>query len=287
LTAKTVLFDQLFAFVLMPFAPEFKDVYEVGIKDAAGALGIRVERLDDQLFDKNMLERIFEQIDKADIIVAEMTSRNPNVFYEVGYAHAKGKLVLLITADAADIPFDLQQRKHIVYGGSVSYLRQELEKHLAWARDEVSSRKVHSPRVTIAVSETDLTVTEYTANASIKIAIDVHNDGEQRVDITSMYLYSERKWRVKQDNVESPMTSSDRSPYQHRYHLRLPVTQLQKDAWLPVTCTAESTIASKWKGQEVKASYESPVSFMVRLDGSLGTFEYRFDKVVDFVEIPF
>ena len=48
-----------------------------------------------------------------------MTGRNANVFYEVGYAHALGKIVLLLTKNADDIPFDLKHHQHIVYGGSV------------------------------------------------------------------------------------------------------------------------------------------------------------------------
>jgi hypothetical protein len=41
---------------------------------------------------------------------ALMTGRNPNVFYEVGYAHALGKIVLLLTQNGDDIPFDLKHR---------------------------------------------------------------------------------------------------------------------------------------------------------------------------------
>lgn len=74
-----------------------------------------------------MLDRIFNQISKAGIIVADMTGRNPNVFYEVGYAHALGKITLLLTQNADDIPFDLKHRQHTVYGGSIDLLRKELE----------------------------------------------------------------------------------------------------------------------------------------------------------------
>ena len=83
-----------------------------------------------------MLERIFNQISKADVLVADMTGKNPNVFYEVGYAHALGKLVLLLTQDSADIPFDLRHRPHIVYGGGIDMLRKELTPRLAWALAE-------------------------------------------------------------------------------------------------------------------------------------------------------
>lgn len=78
-----------FVFVLMPFAQEFDDIYKFGIKGAAQEVGAYAERVDEQMFVEGILERIFNQISKADVIVADMTGRNPNVFYEVGYAHAR------------------------------------------------------------------------------------------------------------------------------------------------------------------------------------------------------
>ena len=93
-----------FIFVLMPFEHDFDDIYKFGIKGAADEVGAYAERLDEQIFTEGMLDRIFNQISKADVIVADMTGRNPNVFYEVGYAHSLGKIVLLVTQNSDDIP---------------------------------------------------------------------------------------------------------------------------------------------------------------------------------------
>ncbi len=81
----------------MPFDSEFDDRYRLGIKETAKNLGILAERVDEQIFRENIPERIYRQIDSADLIIADMTGKNPNVFYEVGYAHAKGKLTILLT----------------------------------------------------------------------------------------------------------------------------------------------------------------------------------------------
>ncbi|MDQ3818776.1 MAG: nucleoside 2-deoxyribosyltransferase, partial [Acidobacteriota bacterium] len=86
-----------FIFVLMPFDEQFSDIYKFGIKGAADDVGAYAERVDEQIFTEGILDRIFNQISKADIVVADMTGRNPNVFYEVGYAHALGKKVILLT----------------------------------------------------------------------------------------------------------------------------------------------------------------------------------------------
>lgn len=147
-----------FAFVIMPFSDEFSDVYNISIKDACGNNEIYCERLDEQIFSENILDRIYNQISKADIIVAEMTGRNPNVFYEVGYAHALGKRVILITREESDIPFDLKHHHHIVYGGRLDYLRTELQKRVKWhLEDATSDRPFHIDELEFYINGNPLT----------------------------------------------------------------------------------------------------------------------------------
>ena len=116
-----------YAFVIMPFAEEFTDIYESGIKTVASECDVRTERLDEQIYDNDMLEQIYKEIDRCDFIIADMTARNPNVFYEVGYADAKKKLIILLTQNSSDIPFDLKHRPHVVYDGSIKKLKEELK----------------------------------------------------------------------------------------------------------------------------------------------------------------
>lgn len=100
-------------FVLMPFAASFDPVYKCAIKPACKDMD--VSRVDEQIFAENILSQIYKSIRTADLIVADVSDRNPNVFYEVGYAHAMGKTTILLTQNAADIPFDLKQMPHLVY----------------------------------------------------------------------------------------------------------------------------------------------------------------------------
>ena len=58
---------------------------------------------------------IWENILRADLIIADLTGRNPNVFYELGYAHALHKNTVLITQSIDDVPFDLRHRQMIKY----------------------------------------------------------------------------------------------------------------------------------------------------------------------------
>src|SRR5260221_13512594 len=90
-----------FVFVLMPFSDDFQDVYKLGIKAAAEEAGAYAERVDEQMYkESSIIDRITNQINKADVIVADMTGGNANVFYEVGYAHALNKTVLLLAKKA-------------------------------------------------------------------------------------------------------------------------------------------------------------------------------------------
>jgi len=123
-----------FVFVLMPFAKEFNNTYQLGIKSACEGAGAYCERVDEQFYDGDIIQRVYNQIAKADIIVADMTGRNPNVFYETGYAHALNKRVVLLTQNVKDIPFDLQHYSHVVYDGNdIVDLKKQLETRIRWS----------------------------------------------------------------------------------------------------------------------------------------------------------
>ena len=59
-----------FAFVLMPFAASYDDVYHLAIAEACKEAGAYAERVDHQIFAGNILERVFNQIAKADLVIA-------------------------------------------------------------------------------------------------------------------------------------------------------------------------------------------------------------------------
>jgi hypothetical protein len=102
-------------FVLMPFWAELQAVYEDHIKRVASDLGLTVGRADDFFTVKDVVDEIWAAITKARVVIADCTDRNPNVFYEIGIAHTIGKPVILVTQDAADVPFDLRHRRYIEY----------------------------------------------------------------------------------------------------------------------------------------------------------------------------
>jgi hypothetical protein len=64
-----------------------------------------------------IIDQIWRGITSAKILVAELTDRNPNVFYELGLAHALNKPVVLVCSRSSeqDVPFDLQHIRVIYY----------------------------------------------------------------------------------------------------------------------------------------------------------------------------
>jgi nucleoside 2-deoxyribosyltransferase len=61
---------------------------------------------------------IWKQINQAKVVIADLTFKNPNVFYELGLAHAIGKPVVLIAQTIDDIPFDLRSVRIVIYTDS-------------------------------------------------------------------------------------------------------------------------------------------------------------------------
>ncbi len=140
---------EISVFVIMPFSKESFDRYELAIKSSCDNLNLNCSRVDEQIFQENILERIYKQIAQADIIISDMTGKNPNVFFEAGYAKALGKRIIFLTDESSNIPFDLKQYPHIVYSNSLVSLKNNLTKTLKFYTDEITLRnfKVDSSNI--------------------------------------------------------------------------------------------------------------------------------------------
>lgn len=117
------------AFVIMPFAPEFEEIYNLFIATTLIESGFEVSRADDILSQRNILEDIVRSIIDSDLIVADLTGKNPNVYYELGLAHALGKPVILLIQSIEDLPFDLRSYRVVTYNthfASIQKAKKEL-----------------------------------------------------------------------------------------------------------------------------------------------------------------
>lgn len=102
-------------FVLMPFSDVLKPVYEDHISKVIESLKLDVARADDFFTNGSIMADVWSALNHAAIVIADCTGRNPNVFYEIGIAHALGKETILISQSIDDIPFDLRHLRVIVY----------------------------------------------------------------------------------------------------------------------------------------------------------------------------
>ncbi len=103
-------------FVMMPFAAPlggyYASIYEPAIKKA----GLTPVRADTDIFGTGkIIDQIWAGLNRAKVLVAELTGRNPNVLYELGLAHALHKPVVLISSNEADVPFDVRHVRVIYY----------------------------------------------------------------------------------------------------------------------------------------------------------------------------
>ena len=107
--------NSLRAFILMPFDKEFDKIFDDLIKPALEEVGYDVKRADSIISQQHILKDIVRGIAEANLVVADLTSLNANVFYELGISHAIDRPTILITQSIDDIPFDLKQYRVIPY----------------------------------------------------------------------------------------------------------------------------------------------------------------------------
>lgn len=103
-------------FVMMPFANPIGSYYEKVFKPAIEKAGLISIRADNEIFGTGkIIDQIWSGIQSAKVLVAVLTDRNPNVFYELGLAHALNKPVVLVSSNEKDVPFDLHHIRVIYY----------------------------------------------------------------------------------------------------------------------------------------------------------------------------
>jgi len=129
---RTFKTENNYVFVLMPFIEVWSDLIWKTLENHIPKLGFKCKRADN-LYGHNVIEDIWTGINEASVIVADITSRNPNVFYEIGIAHTLGKRVILITQDREALPFDFRVYRVIFYenhSDGLTTLCEQVEKFL-------------------------------------------------------------------------------------------------------------------------------------------------------------
>jgi len=116
-------------FVLTPFHEDFSDEFQAVVQ-VGGELGFKVNRGDERTSEGDIFPQLLRLMVKARLVIANISGRNPNVFYELGIAHAIDKPVILLAQSQTDIPFDVRS-KRIVFYQSTSELKERLSRMVA------------------------------------------------------------------------------------------------------------------------------------------------------------
>ncbi len=103
-------------FVAMPFSDDFENVYAFALYPAVRECGLICERVDESHFTGEVLQQIKGGIEKASLVIADVTEARPNVYLEVGYAWGKGKPVIFVAKKGTEPHFDVRAHRCIYYG---------------------------------------------------------------------------------------------------------------------------------------------------------------------------
>ena len=118
-----------YVFIAMPMDPALKDLEDVhdAIRQVATDCGLHAERTDDVQQNERITDRILESIRKAQLIVVDLTHAKPNVFFEAGYAHGRGKTPIYIARFGTELEFDLKDYP-VIFFNNMRELRVGLPK---------------------------------------------------------------------------------------------------------------------------------------------------------------
>lgn len=120
-------------FAAMPFSPSFDDVFFLGIKPAAESVGGRAVRVDQIVHGGDAVAETLKQIQACKLVVGDVSTSEPDVLYELGYAYALAKpCVQICSTSYGDLPFMIRNRETVLYlPGRIHLLTQQLSLYLA------------------------------------------------------------------------------------------------------------------------------------------------------------
>jgi len=99
----------------MPFGGWFDEYWRDIYSPAITAAGLSAKRADDIFRAGVVMRDVWEFTQTAKVLLADLATRNINVFYELGLAHATGKPVVLVSDSIDDVPFDLRGLRVLLY----------------------------------------------------------------------------------------------------------------------------------------------------------------------------
>lgn len=131
-------------FTIMPFGGWFDSYYESIYVPGIEAAGLSPRRADDLYRPSTIVSDIWAFTQEATVVLADLSGKNPNVFYELGLAHALAKPAVLVAESMDDVPFDLRALRVIEYDKNESHWGVLLQEKISKALKEVLESPIQS-----------------------------------------------------------------------------------------------------------------------------------------------
>ena len=126
------------AFVMMQIDPrnlELEDRYNA-IKECFSQFGIKAVRADEIEHEDVITDKIREKIRSSEFLIADLTGERPSVYYEIGFAHALHRKVIMYRKSGSRLHFDLAAYNCPEYS-NLTTLKNQLMHRL----EQVTNRK--------------------------------------------------------------------------------------------------------------------------------------------------
>jgi nucleoside 2-deoxyribosyltransferase len=121
----------------MQFSSPYNEVYSHVIKDLCEEFKIDATRADEIYGPGIIIKDVIDRITRSQVVIADISPSNPNVYFEVGYALALGKPIILLAqrrGSESPLPFDLSAFRVLFYDDSIGgkpKLEEGLRSHLS------------------------------------------------------------------------------------------------------------------------------------------------------------
>ena len=190
-TAKT-------CYVIMPFSKtktctedEWTDIFESIIKPAVEGGGLGYRCLRSEATTGNIIKKVVNSLYQANVVVADLTDRNPNVFYELGVRHTLKNRTIIIAQRRKDIPSDLDGYASHVYRWKTTGQRDAFTKKL---RDLLRSIESDTDRSDNPVSdfldETSTSIFEFRKEENLRKLRALVDEVSRVISVLRSYLDS-------------------------------------------------------------------------------------------------
>lgn len=180
-----------------PYDKRYKDVLAPAISDA----GLEPYRVDEDPAVTIPIEEIEKGIREAEICLADVTTNNPNIWFEVGFALANGRPVVMICADPRQeqYPFDVRHRQIIPYTLQSSSDFDKLKSDVT-TRLRAQAVKAEKLKTAAAMSQASVTVSGSLLPHEVSVLITIMST----VDTPDSSMSA---WQIKEEMKRSGFTA--------------------------------------------------------------------------------